>query len=101
MQVHLHTWNGLTVAGTVMASACTPSKACKEIAPFFTETEGDKREIKPKQVYGHINLPLVLKIACSLQLCLDSVYIHKQGVTPSDRKHRLGGKEWANSGRYH
>lgn len=64
-----------------MASACMPSKACKEVAQFFTETEGDKskREIKPKQVYGHINLPLVLKIACSHKLCLDSVYMHKEG----------------------
>lgn len=79
MQAHLHTWNDFTVTVTVMASACTPSKACKEVAQFFTETERDKREIKPKQVYGHINLPLVLKIACSHQLCLDSVYIHKQG----------------------
>lgn len=79
MQAHLHTWNGLAVAVTVMTLACAPSTACKEIAHFFTETEEDKREIKPKQVYGHINLPLVLKIASSHQLCLDTVYIHKQG----------------------
>lgn len=56
-----------------------PARLVKKLHNFFTETEGDKREIKPEQVHGHINLPLVLKIAYSHKLCLDSVYIHKQG----------------------
>lgn len=35
LQAHRHAWNGFTGAVTVMASACTPSKACKEVAQFF------------------------------------------------------------------